>query len=169
MAFSAVADARKLVTDTITFDVEADCMLCQRHCLCFCPDRPGVYVCADCLADVQTAKIANPNLQAVRYKKLIDEAIIGIRSCDEEKIVLALSAATEVFDRFIAATDPKTAFSAMTDILFADNVLINEFELQDDATEKFSAKLRHQMQQRRRQFDAFQLVLGKALGVTPKR
>jgi hypothetical protein len=95
MAFSAVADARRFMTNLRTFDIEADCTICKRHLLCFCPDKPGIYLCPDCLAALEADDVQS--LEATRYKQFIDDAIIGVRTRDEERIKSAVNAATEVF------------------------------------------------------------------------
>jgi hypothetical protein len=97
------------------------------------------FMCAECLADLEAEKITS--LQVASYGKFVDEAVIGIRFRDERAITLALNAATDVWDRLIAASPRHTALIAAMEMQFANRVLLHEFEV-EDATQKFSAGLR---------------------------
>jgi hypothetical protein len=160
MAFSAIAEVRRFMDAQRKFDVEADCSKCQRRRPCWSRDKPGFYVCAECLADLEAEKITN--LQVASYGKFVDEAVIGIRSRDERAIILALNAATDVWDRLIAASPRHTALIAAMEMQFANRVLLREFEV-EDATQKFSAGLRRHMKRERKIFDECHAMVG-----TPK-
>src|SRR5450755_2638073 len=77
-------------------------------------------------------------------------------------IILALNAATDVWDRLIAASSRHTALIAAMEMQFANRVLLHEFEV-EDATQKFSAELRRHMKRERKIFDECHAMVG-----TPK-
>ena len=151
MATSAVAaDTQR------KFEVEADCGKCQRHRPCYSPGKSDLYVCAECLDDIQGKVIIN--LQSASYGKFVDEAILGIRSRDESKIILAINAAMDV-----ECWSPSTTMSVMMDKLFADCILCHEFETAD-ARQNFSAPLRRLMKQHRKLFYEMKAEIGKEVG-----
>jgi hypothetical protein len=159
MASSAVADARRFIDSKREFDVEADCWLCARHRKYFSIDSASHYLCADCLADLQKKDVIN--LQVVRYEKLVDEVIIGIRCRDERKIILALNAATDVWGRLLDLPG-QFVFRATMTILFADIIMQHEFEI-EEATHQFSAGLRRHMKYRRTTTAEYRSMISKTI------
>jgi hypothetical protein len=156
MAFSAVADARRVMKGKRKFDNEADCSNCERRRLCLSL-KSGSYLCADCVSDLEANRIIH--IEAARYKKLTDEAIVGIRSHDESTIILSLDARADVVAR-MADSDDGGSVEFFMEMLFADRAIDNEFNIEHSAL-KFSAGLWRHMEHHRNLTAGFVAEIGK--------